>query len=385
MQDTLLIGVDGGATEAKAHAVTCEDWQTPAGFRLRDEQASRVYPTVADFVPVPVTDQFSQRNAGDIRLTEGERTQGTAWIAATAEAIGDVAKQCGAQRILVGVGMPGLKTPDGRGICVINNGPRLPEYLDQLESKLADAGLTLAAPVAALGSDADYCGLGEEFAADGLFRDVSDAYYFGGGTGIADAMKLDGELVRFDQAKAWLQKSWQLASAMGPTFEKLISAKSLNAVYAGLRPDGESAFPEAAAATGDPIAQTWLRTASMILAELVFERLWTIKNGRASAAHRGDAYQALETDHPHRGTVLQRVIIGQRIGQLYANPDHHAAFAGPFEQCLARLISQSDDRGLINATLRGPDQLKPGLVQASKLRAAPALGAAVAAARSATT
>ncbi len=34
----------------------------------------------------------------------------------------------------IGMGMPGLKTADGRGICVINNGPRMPDFLLQFET-----------------------------------------------------------------------------------------------------------------------------------------------------------------------------------------------------------------------------------------------------------
>ena len=39
VNDTLLIGVDGGATEVKAHAVDCDNLQQPSAFRLRAEAA----------------------------------------------------------------------------------------------------------------------------------------------------------------------------------------------------------------------------------------------------------------------------------------------------------------------------------------------------------
>ncbi|MFQ5807751.1 MAG: hypothetical protein ACE5I3_14995, partial [Phycisphaerae bacterium] len=232
--DILLIGVDGGATEAKAHAVACDDLEKPRSFELRSESASRTYPRVADFAPLPLSEQLAQRDADNIQLSAKEIEQGQVWVEAAAAAIIDVAPQCSARRVLVGTGMPGLKTPDGRGINVINNGPRIPHYLDALEQNLAAAGLELVSPIAALGSDADYCGLGEEYAAEGLFRDVENAYYLGCGTGIADAMKLHGRLVSFNQAKSWIMKAWQIPSALGATFEKLVSAESLNRVYADL-------------------------------------------------------------------------------------------------------------------------------------------------------
>jgi hypothetical protein len=415
--DVLLIGVDGGATEAKAHAAACDDLQRPASFQLRPAAAARVYPRLPGLTPVAVPEQLAQRDAGDIRLSDSEIEQGRLWVEAAAHAVVEVAQQCGAKRVLVGMGMPGLKTPDGRGINTINNGPRIPRYLELLESMIAAAGVELASPVAALGSDADYCGLGEEYAADGLFRDVQNAYYLGGGTGIADAMKLRGRLVPFDAAKPWIQKSWQMPSALGPTFEKLVSASSLNRVWgdlnvaAGVSPvvDVASApspaadvalaprgrrsapetlhatgprYPEVAAVRGDPLAAAWLDTAALVLAELIFERLWTIRNGRPSAPHRGEAYGKLNPDHEYRGVLLDRVIIGQRVGLIYADAQYRAVFAGKLDAYLASFIAASGDAELARIYLNSATSaLKSGFVRASRLRAAPALGAAVAAVR----
>ncbi len=411
----LLIGVDGGATEAKAHAVACDDVANPTSFTLRSESASRVYARVVGFAPLPVADQLAQRDAGVIMRADKELEQARLYVHAAAEAVIEVVKQCAAQRVLVGIGMPGLKTPNGRGINAINNGPRNPEYLDDLEQGIAAAGVELVSPIAALGSDADYCGLGEEYAADGLFREVENAYYVGCGTGIADALKLRGKLVPFDQAKSWIQKSWQIASALGPTFEKLVSASSLNRVYANLcrgtkarrhegtkddvaaaprggrgAPTGTtepSLHPEVPAAAGEPLAIAWMETAALVLAELIFERLWTIKNGRADAPHRGDAYAKLDPNHKYRGTLLDRVIIGQRVGEIYADVSFRGIFGAKLDGCLAALIDACGDDELAERYLKTgakssrPGSLKPGFVQASRLRAAPALGAAVAAVR----
>lgn len=382
-QNILLIGVDGGATEAKVRAASCDSLEQPRSFGLRPEAGSRVYERLPGFVPMTVSEQLAQRDAGAIQLSESEVQQGELWVAGAAEAIAEVARKAGATRLLVGVGMPGLKTPDGRGIHVINNGPRIPNYLVDLERRLAADGLELAAPIAALGSDADYCGLGEEYAADGLFRDVKSAYYVGCGTGIADAMKLRGELVPFDRAKPWMQKSWQIPSALGPTFEKLAAASSMNRIYADLRGGASSEFPEVDAAAGNPVAAAWLATIAAVLAELIFERLWTIRNGRMQAAYRGDSYRGLDANHPYRGLLLDRVIVGQRIGLIYADTKYRALLGEKLDACLAALLAACDDAELRRAHL-APDgaRLRSGFVRGSRLRAAPALGAAVAAVQS---
>ncbi|MFH0980461.1 MAG: hypothetical protein V2A79_02850 [Planctomycetota bacterium] len=424
--DFILIGVDGGATETKANAVACDDFDHPTSFVLRAEAAARAYDRLPDFVPLPLTDQLAQRDAGPLKLTAPEHAQGTLWVASTAEAVADVAGQCGARRVLVGIGMPGLKTADGRGNCVVNNGPRIPDYLNQFEQRLSELKVELVVPVAALGSDADYCGVGELYAADGLFRDVPNAYYLGGGTGLAEALKLHGRLVTFDEACGWIQKAWQIPSALGPTFEKLVSAKSMNDGYArlvGSSPSGAPRFPEADAADGQPPAVAWMDTVALTLAELIFERLDTIKNGRRETAHRGDAYRALTPAHEFRGTSLDRVVIGQRVGQIYADPRYGPVFGAKLDSYLAAYTAASGDAEMISRYLvddplesgragsarhlptrddtvgsapqtrhmpagddavasvgqTDPPRLKPGFVCASKLRAAPALGAAVAA------
>jgi hypothetical protein len=397
MDEIQLIGVDGGATEVKAHAVACDDLARANAFALRPESAARVYPRLPDFTPLPVAEQLAQRDSGKLELSLAEIEQGRLWVAAAAEAIIQTARACAAQRVLVGIGMPGLKTPDRRGIGVINNGPRMPEYLTLLERNLASVGVELAAPIAALGSDADYCGLGEEYAADGLFRDVQNAYYVGGGTGLADALKLRGELLPFDATKSWLLKAWQIPSALGPTFEQLVSASALNRVWArwtdvasaprGRRSTPETlhtadtavppvaSYPERAALAGDPRAVAWLDTAALVLAELIFERLWTTRNGCAKAPSRGDAYAKLDPNHDYRGTLLDRVIIGQRIGLIYADPQYRAVFGDKLDTYLAAWIARGGDAEMAAATIC------PNFMRASKLRAAPALGAAVAAAQ----
>lgn len=384
LDDCLLIGVDGGATEVKAHAVSRETVDGKTVYRLREQSASRVYERIEGFVPTPVTEQLAQRDSGSIQLTDGEREQGRRWVDAARDAIAQVAESCAAGTILFGMGMPGLKTSDQRGINVINNGPRIPDFLDQLETRLKGVGIALAAPAPRLGSDADYCGMGEQHADRGAFSDVANAYYVGCGTGIADALKLRHALVPFDQTKNWLQKSWQIPSSLGPTYEKLVSASQFNDVYRRMiASEGacDPAFPELAAIAGDLLAESWLDTTARLMAELIFERIDTIHNGRSENARRGDAYNALNPDHPYRGFVLDRVVIGQRLGQIYADRRFELCFAVRLNRYLAEFIKhrgvgKMSDAYVVDGSLRYD------LVVASQLRAAPALGAAIDAAKS---
>lgn len=378
----LLIGIDGGATEAKSHQVIVTGEGDNVAFALGDLSVSKKYERIAGFTPVPVADQIAQRNAGTVNVTDGEREQGEKYTDAAAATVIEIAKKAGATKVLMGMGMPGLKTDDGRGINAINNGARTPNFAQRLEEKVKAAGLEIAGPLARLGSDADYCGIGEEFAAEGAFGGVNDAYYVGCGTGIADAMKLGGKLVPFDATKDWLQKSWQIASWLGPTFEKIASANSMMTLYANHLMTTASAlvdqgrFPQDEATKDDDVAKAVLGAVTGTLAELIFERIFTIFAGREEAPHRGDGYLALKKDHPYRGTLLDRVVIGQRFGFIWADSKYDAVFRKPVEAMLVERAEGCGEAALRDHMAAG-GQIKPGLLDASRLREAPAIGAAI--------
>ncbi len=382
VDEALLIGIDGGATEAKSHQVLVTGEGDGAAFTLGEISASQRYERVEGFKPVPVADQIAERSAGTVNVSERERAQGEKYTDAAAKTVTAIAERAGAKRVLVGMGMPGLKTPDGRGIDAINNGARTPDFLDRLEVKIRDAGIVLASPISRLGSDADHCGLGEEHAAEGAFRSVDNAYYVGCGTGIADALKLSGALVRFDETKDWLQKSWQIASWLGPTFEKTMSASAMMSLYASLRkttPEdlvaGER-FPQDDAVSGDLIAQCVMTVVAATLAEVIFERFHTVHSGREELPQRGERYLALRRDHPFRGTLLERVVIGQRFGAMWADHRYGDVFRA---RCEAMLVRHTENSGVpaLRDHIAPGGRLREGLIVASRLREAPAIGAAI--------
>jgi len=380
--ELLLIGIDGGATEVKSHHIIAQKKDERTTFSLGKATSSRKYKFVKDFTPVPIQTQLNERNNNDVKLTPMEIAQSDNYIQATYETVADIIKETGIKNVLIGMGMPGLKTPDNRGINMIIHGARLPNFLDLLEDKIAKEGITLINPIYKLGSDADYCGIGEEYAEEGLFKDIQNSYYLGGGTGVADAMKLDGELVTFDSAKSWIQKSWQIMSSVGITYEKGISAKSVIALYTNIiRCSQEEIiekgkFPEIEAKKGDIYASFVMSFASQLLAELIFERIYTIKNGREELSYRGEAYLNLDKKHPYKGTLLDRIIMGQRIGRIYSEKEFENVLKKPTEEILTKMIQDFGDEEMKKHYL-GKGKIKDGIIASSNLRAAPAIGAAI--------
>jgi hypothetical protein len=328
-----VIGVDGGATEVKAHEIV----EVGGGLEIGPAAAVFRYAENTGFAPIALAAQLVEFRRGDVRVTLREKAEGAQWIDTAAQAIGSVAARTSRARLVIGMCMPGLKTSDGRGVAVMKNGPRIPDYVDQLEARLARDGFVLAQPIGRLISDGDACGHGEDASAHGGFRGVANAYYVGGGTGLAECCKLDGRVVGFDALSGVLSKGWEMQSERGGhSFEELLSMRGINARFRE-RGGGEE-WVEIRAAAGDAQANDVLSEAAIALGEI--------------AALRVSALRA------SRGTRLERVVVGQRLGRLFADPK------------LAHVLRDAAESELERrAGVRG-------LFVASTLRAAPAIGSA---------
>ena len=112
--DFLLIGVDGGASKVSAWEIIFDTSGTE--FKLGKLSAQRSYKDIPgfipDFKPVDVPSQLKEQNSGQILQTEDEKQQETVYVEACALVIEELVKKSHKQKVLVGLGMPGLKTAD---------------------------------------------------------------------------------------------------------------------------------------------------------------------------------------------------------------------------------------------------------------------------------
>ncbi|MDZ7820613.1 MAG: hypothetical protein U5N26_01685 [Candidatus Marinimicrobia bacterium] len=326
-------------------------------------------------------------NEGEIDLTVEEKLHGKSYMYAAADVIVELAKRVGAERVLVGIGMPGLKSKDKRGIVALANGPRMPEYCKVIEERVEAAGITMEKPIHHLGSDADYCGIGEEYSKNGLFRNVENAYYLGGGTGVADAMKLSGELLPFDKAKSWIAKSWEMKNSEGKSMERYASSKGIQAIYGEFADIPVTELnkkkvypPQIMELYGeDSAARRTFNDVSYNIAKLLFERIVTFYNGWHHFFEFVNSNRAdLSEKHPYRGTLLDSIVIGQRLGDLLEASKGKDVFYEPFLEFITKFINESPyldakfkkhyiSDGVFNASI----------IQTSRLREAPAIGAGV--------
>jgi len=389
-QKYILIGIDGGATKVSGWIVRYAEKTN--NFTLTSAHSKMSYDAVpgfsSDFKPLPVTVQLQQAEQNTIVLSEQETQQGSVFIEACARVIIDLAQKGKGKSVQVGIGMPGLKTADRRGINVMANGPRIPDYAAQVEAKVKQGGIQFLAPVSHLGSDADYCGIGELYARDGLFQKTANAYYLGGGTGAADALLMHGQLIPFDQTKNWLAKTWELKNELGLAMESYASTSGLQFIYSQLADlsidelNRKKIFPlqiARRALKGDPAAVLAYQQVAKYLSMLLLERITTLCSGWQSPFEFVNPARApLTGNHPYRGEVFDRIVIGQRLGELLKSEVGRKVLLNPLIRNLSDLIidSASLPEKIKEHYLKG-ERLRSRLIVCSELHEAPALGAGI--------
>lgn len=386
-KNVIIIGIDGGATKVSAYVI---EKHNDNSFKLGDVHSLKSYHEYPDFdpnfSPVDIQTQLAELNNNKIQPILSEINQEKAYLVAYADVISEVNTKSQANTYLIGIGMPGLKTHDKRGIVAMANGPRMPDFATKLERLLDQRGIRLFSPITHLGSDADYCGIGEEYASNGLFRDVNNAYYLGGGTGVADALKLNNELLPFDKAKFWIAKTWEMKNNRAVSLENYASAGGIQTIYSQYSEitieelHKSKIYPNRIlelALQKDTNAIKTYRDVSKNLAHLIYERITTVYCGWQSLfefvnPNRG----SLEKAHPYFGTLLDRIIIGQRLGDLLFQSKDTDILWKPFLSELTKLITHSDilPEGAKSHYVCNTN-FDSNILQISKLREAPILGA----------
>jgi hypothetical protein len=388
MSETLLVGIDGGATKVSGWTTEVKEDKT---FVLGDINVIKEYREYDEYMPafnpVNIQLQLGEMNEGEIELTVEEKHHGKSYMYAAADVIVELARKVGAGRVLVGIGMPGLKSNDKRGIVVLANGPRMPEYCKVIEDRVEAAGITMEKPIHHLGSDADYCGIGEEYSKNGLFRNVENAYYLGGGTGVADAMKLHGELLPFDKAKSWIAKSWEMKNSEGKSMERYASSKGIQAIYGEFADipvhelNKKKVYPPQIMDlyNEDSAAKRTFNDVSYNIAKLLFERIVTLYVGWHHLFEFVNSNRAdLSEKHSYRGTLLDSIIIGQRLGDLLEASKGKDVFYEPCLEFLSKFINESP---YLDAKFKKhymkDETFNEKIIKTSRLREAPAIGAGV--------
>ena len=328
-----VIGIDGGATKVSGGVVKKININT---YELIDPTIEMQYNDHPNFNPNFSSLPFHKQS--DEPITLEEKKQGSVIIDCTCEVINSLA---GDDPFQVAIAMPGIKTEDSRGIAVMANGPRIPDFCNQIEKFL-----TLKKPIQNLESDADMCVWGEEYSENGTLRNVENGYYLGGGTGTADGLKLKDNLIPFDEASDWIAKSIELIMTDDQTLETYASMSGINRLR-------------------DSITDHEIGTA---LGYLLFERILTVYSGWKNLL---EANREFQTDHPFLNTLLDRIVIGQRLSHFLQSEEGRPIYKAVIEQLT---IQCSNAQAEISAHFLVDGEFDSGRIVLSNLRAAPIIG-----------
>ena len=323
-KEYIIIGIDGGGSKVSAGIIDSSDLSTFTFKSLSQQFYNERSEFNSDFSPVAMDIQLNEYNKEQYNVNNDEILQGNAIIESFHNSIINLNIE---KPILMGIGMVGLKTKDLRGIGAIANGPRMPKFCIQLENALNKSNIHLYEPIQYIGSDAHNCGIGEEYGKDGLFKDIQNAYYIGGGTGTADALKLKNELIPFDSISPWIAKTWEILNENNISMEQYTSLQGIQSIYSSYseipinKLCDESIYANEIFSRALENEQAALLTCADItkyMSILIVERIETVFSGWQNKFELlNPKHSVLDNNHPYKNNLLERIIIGQGLGKLF--------------------------------------------------------------------
>ena len=384
-KEYIIIGIDGGGSKVSAGIIESKDISTFTIKSLSQQYYNERSEFNSDFSPVAMDVQLNEYNTEEYNVTNDEVLQGKAIIESFHNSIINLNID---KPILMGIGMVGLKTKDLRGIGAIANGPRIPNFCIQLEDALHKSNIHLHKPIQYIGSDADNCGIGEEYGKDGLFKDIQNGYYIGGGPGTADALKLKNELIPFDSISSWIAKSWEILNENNISMEQYTSLKGIQSIYSNYSEIpinelcNESIYANEIFSRALKNEQAALLTCADItkyMSTLIVERVETIFSGwQNKFGLLNPKHSLLINNHPYKNNLLERIIIGQGLGKLFHLSKNTPLLWDPLHNNIYDMIQKS--RVLPSEAkkfLFENGTLKKGFIMTSNLDNSALLGAGV--------
>ena len=384
-KEYIIIGIDVGGSKVSAGIIESKDISTFTIKSLSQQYYNERSEFNSDFSPVAMDIQLNEYNTEEYNVTNDEVLQGKAIIESFHNSIINLNID---KPILMGIGMVGLKTKDLRGIGAIANGPRIPNFCIQLEDALHKSNIHLHKPIQYIGSDADNCGIGEEYGKDGLFKDIQNGYYIGGGTGTADALKLKNELIPFDSISSWIAKSWEILNENNISMEQYTSLKGIQSIYSNYSEIpinelcNESIYANEIFSRALKNEQAALLTCADItkyMSTLIVERVETIFSGwQNKFGLLNPKHSLLINNHPYKNNLLERIIIGLGLGKLFHLSKNTPLLWDPLHNNIYDMIQKS--RVLPSEAkkfLFENGTLKKGFIMTSNLDNSALLGAGV--------
>ena len=299
MNDDLLAGIDCGATKVMVQSgVYSSATNKISPGSINKEFYYSDHPNWnSNFKPIPLDIQKSEYQSNNISLTNEEIDQGNVII----DTIVSSMKIIDGHKI--GLCFPGLKNHDG--IVVMANGPRIPNLSHQIKS------------VKIISNDSDCCVIGELKSTIGMMQNTKNGVYIGGGTGIADGIILNGELLNLTNIKD-IPRSWEINLSSNETVETLLSPAGMIKKY-------------------NDQNNAQIKT----LADLTYKKEFNKIMDNALEAFL-QLLKIRERFFLDQDEEIQEIVIGQRLGEFFN--DSGKKYIGKFQSSIEIPIKLSSDR-----------------------------------------
>ena len=212
MSDDLLAGIDCGATKVMVQSgVYSSTTSKISPGPINQEFYYSDHPDWdSKFMPVPLDTQKSEYRSNNISLSYEEINQSNVIIDTIVSSIKII------ENHKIGLCYPGLK--NHKGIVVMANGPRIPNLTHHIH------------PVKSILNDSDCCVIGELKSTIGMMQDTRNGIYIGGGTGIADGIILNGEILNLINTVG-VPRCWEINVSSNETVETLLSPAGMIRKY----------------------------------------------------------------------------------------------------------------------------------------------------------
>ena len=202
---------------------------------------------------------------------------------------------------VVGFCFPGIKTKNLDGISVMANGARNLKMLDELNKKI-NIELSSFTDIKKIYDDSLSCVYGEKFSLNGKLRNCSNGIYIGGGTGIADGIVYQNQIIDLTTESS-IKKSWELIMANGDSVEECFSLGGLSQQWNSKKPKSI-----------DKLNDLFIKA--------------RIKNKKAEKIlfSAGEAFSLLINSRisffQSKGEYPEKIVIGQRLGLILSEKNH---------------------------------------------------------------
>jgi len=274
MSDDLLAGIDCGATKVMVQSgVYSSKTNKISPGPINQEFYYSDHPDWdSKFMPVPLDIQKSEYQSDNISLSYEEINQSNVIIDTIVSSIKII------ENHKIGLCYPGLK--NHKGIVVMANGPRIPNLAHHIHS------------VKSILNDSDCCVAGELKSTIGMMQDTENGLYIGGGTGIADGIILNGEILNLINTVG-VPRCWEINVSSNETVETLLSPAGIIKRYN----DQNNAEVK-------------------VLADLVHKKEFNKIMDDALKAFL-KLVKVRERFFKSRNEKIQEIVIGQRLGKFF--------------------------------------------------------------------